>query len=653
MPNDIQPIGVIGIQGRDGSTSSLLIAENQCLEAFNIDWYKSGLGRKRGGATPLSLLTSGTAFDVGGVAALGRFVPAFDQTAAELWAIDFGLNFHRLAGGVTWASPTVLDACTATPQETVFLPFNGKLYAFYKNAHNRAHVWDGTTLRRVGLDLPAVPTVVIAAGAITDTRRYRVAWTKQVSGVTTYRSNLGPATADQVLAAKQATVSHAALPGEGETHWELYGASTSSAFGDYRLVGTATVATPSIVDNAALPSTVAPDDGENTPFPSARYAVGDDSRIIMGGAYEAATNAENAATPSVRRVWWSSPLGAGTGDDERVEITGTLNNYADLEEAITGISQPLQVVSAEATSLERGSFYVFSYDSQWKFIATGDDTNPYLKFRISGGGGCVHHKSILTAIDILGSPCIYWWSKDGPYRISTAGQEFLGQDIIDILEKVNYDATIPCHTVYHRHIHQVWFHVATGSSLYPDTRLVFDTQLGRVVEKVGVRLGWAVHQGESTKAYCSCMFSETVGATMGRKLKPYIAYTGASEVWKCDTTDTMDNGNKYQAYVDSKSYAPWGLSNKGGTSQEAMVVANAEPGVTVQLIIYTDEGAEAGPSKASLTDDSDAASATQVFAIFENSRLADSYTFRCRIGDAQPTDNTWNLQGLIVPVDPQ
>lgn len=644
---ELNPIGVMGIQGRDGSASSFLIADNQCVEAYNVDWYKSGLGRKRGGSSNLSLATIATPFSTG-TAALGRFVPAFDQTSAEMWAMDFALNFHRLAGGAAWLSPTAVDACQAAPQEVTFVPFNGKLFITYDSAHNRMHCYDPATgtIRRTSLDLPGVPTIVLAGGAVTDTRKWRVSWTKQVGGVTTYRSNLGPVTASTGLAAQQATLTRPAPPGEGETHWELWGASTSSAFGDYRLVGTAPIATTTIVDNAALPADVAPDEGENTPLPSARYVVADDARLILGGAYE--TVAENAATPSARRIWWTAAPGSGTGDDERIDIS--LSSYADLGEAITGISQPLQVVSAEATSLERGSFYVFSYDSQWKFISTGDLTVPYLKFRISGGGGCVHHKSILTAVDIVGSPAVYWWSKDGPFRISTSGQEWLGQDITDILETINYDATIPCHAVYHRTLHQVWFYVAIGTSLYPNLRLVFDTLLGRVVEKVGVRLGWAVHEGEGTKAYCSGLFSDTIGAAMGRKLKPYIGYTGANEIWKSDTSDTTDNGNKFQAYIDSKSYAPWGLGGKGGMNSEAMVLANSQQGVTVRLTIYTSEGAEAAPSDADLTDDSDAASASQVFAFFENSRMADSYSFRCRIGDAQPIDNTWNLHGLVVPI---
>jgi hypothetical protein len=645
-------VGIMGIKGRNGSDPNFLIPEGQCLEAYNVDWYRSGLGRKRGGASSLSLATSGTAF-ANGAMAIGRHVPADDQTKAEFWALDGSMVFHRLAGGVTWADVTTLDACTGSPQEAVFQSFNGKLYICYKSAHNRLHVWDGTTLRRTGLDLPAqVVTIVLAAGAVTDTRKYRIAWTKQnASGVTIERSNLSIASAQQVLAAQQATVTRTTPPGEGETHWELYAASTSSAFGDYRLQATTVIGTTTAVDNAALGTTVAPADGANTPPPSARYMVADDARIILGGAYEAATNAENAMAPKNNRVWWTSILGASdVGDDERISNTGTINNYADLEEAITGISQPMQVVSAAATSLERGSFYVFSFENQWKFIATGVANTPYLKFRITGGGGCIHHKSIVTAIDMSGNPSIYWAAQSGMYRIGVNGQEFLGEDCVDIWETVNLDATIPCHTVYYRQLRQVWFYIATGSSQYPNKRIVFDTRLGKVTDILGVRNGWSLHEGESTKAYCSCMFSDSVGASMGRKLKPYIGYSGATAIWKSDTADGDDAGTLFQAYIDSKSYAPWGLDRMGGLSNEVSVIANPSQGVTIQLTIYRGEGIEASVSTADLTDHSDAASATKVFARFDNSRLADSYSFRCRVGDAQPAQGAWNLDAVIAPV---
>lgn len=647
-----QFIGILGIKGRNASDSRFLIPDGQCLEAFNIDWFKAGLAHKRGGCASQSLASSATAF-TNGVVALGRYVPSDDQTAAEFWAIDGSRVFHRLAGSATWADVTPTDACSATPQEVNFLSFNGKLFVSYKSAHNRLHVWDGTNFRRVGLDKAGAPaSVVLAAGAITDTRKYRVAFTKQNgSGVTILRGELGTASASQALAAQQATVTRPTAPGEGETHWELWAASTSSSFGDYRLQATTVIATTTAVDNAALGSTVAPADGSNTCPPSAKYMVADQSRIIMAGAYEAATNAENAMAPKTSRVWWTEPLGAtDVGDDERVSNTGTINGYADLEEAITAISQPMQVVSASATSLERGSFYVFSYLSQWKFISTGDSHSPYLHFRITGGGGAIHHKSVRTAIDSNGNPAIYWWSpQTGPFRITVDGQQFIGEDIVDIIPTVNLDATIPCHTIYHPEKRQVWFHIATGTNLYPDTRLVFDTRLGRMTQVSGIRQGWSVHQGDATKAYCSEMFSETIGATMGRKLKPYIGFTGSTALYRCDTSDLNDAGTKFQAYLDTKSYAPWGLDRLGGTLGDPTVICAPAQGTTIRLTIYRNEGQEFQDSTADLTDHSDSGAADIVFAKFENGKLADSWSFRCRIGDAQATDDTWSLDALVVP----
>lgn len=652
----IPPIGILGIQGRNGSDSPFVVPSNQCLEAYNVDWYRSSLGAKRGGASALAI-TGGTAFS-SGVRSMGRFVPADDQTAAELFALDGAFVLKRLAGGTAFANVTLDDPITASAQEVNYVALNGKLYISYKSAHNRMHVYDPAVakVRRTSLDLPAVATLgVNVGGAVTDTRKYRIAWTKQVSGVTTYRSNLSVATASRVLAAEQVPVTRGTVPGEGETHWELYTASTSSSFGDYRLILTTVIATATVNDNQASLSglTVAPDDGANTPLPSAKYMVADDGRLIMAGAYEAVGNTENAMVPKNNRVWWTSAPGAGTGDDERVSNTGTINSYADLEEAITGLSQPMQLVSSAASSLERGSFYVFSFDSQWKFISTGTASAPYIKFRVTGGGGCIHHKSIVTAEDVNGNPSIYWASKRGMMRITTAGQEFIGEDIIDIWETINLDATIPCHSVFHADKHQVWFFIATGTSSYPNIRVVYDTRLGRVTESSGVRFGWALHEGEQTKAYCSCLFSNTISTSMGRALKPYIGYTGSTAVWKCDTTDTDDAGTAFQAYVDTKSYAPWGLGRKGGLSDEVIIVADPSPGVTVKLTIYRDEGIESLPSYASLTDTSDSAAAEQLFKKFDSSKLSDSFSFRCRVGDEQAISNTWNIDALIVPVSYQ
>lgn len=647
-------IGILDIRGRNGSDSPFVVPDWQCLEAMNIDWFRSSLGRKRGGSNAISLVSSGTNWS-NGARTLARHVPGFDQTAAEFWGIDGDRNFHRLAGSAVWASPTVLDACTANPQEANWQSFNGKLYIAYKSAHNRLHLWDGSTVRRAGLDKPSTPAAPVeTAGAVTDTRKYRIVWEKQDgSGFATDRSNPSDESPAATLVAERATVTRGTPPGEGETHWKLYAASTSTGFGDYRLVATTVIGTATAEDNnATLPDTVMDDLGANTPPPSCRYLAADDARIIMAGAYEDSTNAENAMAPSVSRVWWTSLLGlsGGVGNDERVSNTGTINSYADVEEAITGLSQPMQIVTSQASSLERGSFYVFSFQSQWKFVSTGQADGPYLRFRITGGAGCVHHKSILVAKDTAGNPCLMWLATSGVMRIGVNGQEYVGEDCIDVIGRMNLDATIPCHAVYHADIHQVWWYIAIDGASYPNYRILFDTRLGKVTEDGDVRGGWSVANGEAQKAYCSCMFSDSIGATMGRTLLPYIGYTEANEIWKCDTDDEDDNGNAFQAYIDTKSYAPWGLGRQGGMNEEAILVADPSPGTSIQLKIYWNEGASEDVSVADLTDHSDSGMAAKVFPKFEGSQLGDSMSFRCRIGDAQPIANAWALDALIVPV---
>lgn len=648
-------IGIMGIQGRNGSDNSLMIPEGQCLEAMNVNWFRCSLGGKRGGCTTIGL-TGGTAFTDGARSGY-RHVPGDNQGAAEFWTIDGALKFHRLAGGSTWADPTVLDPCTALPQEVNWQSFNGNLYVAYKSAHNRLHLWDGLTLRRVGLDLPAaIAAPTKTAGAIVaDTRKYRIAWTRQVSGITIGRSNLSVASASVTYANEQGTATRGTPPGEGETHWELYGAATATAFGDYRRIATTAIATTTAVDNSPiLDGAVAPEDGANTPPPSAKYMVADDSRIVMGGAYELAANAENAMAPSPFRVWWTSLLGSSNleaGDGERISNTGTINGFADLEEAIVGISQPMQVTSAAATSLERGSFYVFSFGSQWKFISTNDVNTAYVKFRVTGGGGSIHHKSIINAEDVNGNPAIYWASSRGIMRISTGGQEYLGEDVVDVWETINLDALIPCHAIFYSDVHQVIFYIATGTSQFPNEAIVFDTRLGRVTEASGVRFGWSRYQGDSTHAYFSVMFSESIGSSMGRKLKPHVGYVDSTAIFRCDTDDLDDAGMPFQAFIDSKSYVPWGLHRQGGTKDDAMVVADPAEDTVIYLTVYRNEGAEASrPSPVDLGDPSDSGQATLVFPKAEGSALGDSQTYRCRIGDLQASSTAWRLHAVIVPM---
>lgn len=630
------------IKGRNGYDDAFTVPQEQCADAKNVDWYGAALGRRRGGSAALSI-TGGTAFG-SGVRFLTKNVPGADQSAAELFGLDGAGLVKRLAGGTSWADVTLKDAITGNYGEANAIPFNGKLFFCCDTAVNRLHCWDGNTIRRVGLPIPAsAPTAGdVGGGAYAAvTRYYKIAWI----GPNNVRSELSAAVGFTPSGGGSAAqVTRPAAPGEQETGWIVYGSLDNANYFTVNQIGIGSTTYNDSADpyqySGATPSAT----GAHLPPPSAKYIVSDDARLIMGGAWE---TSGGEVTPYAFRIWWTPTRGASNqGDDERIEITDTIEMFDDLDQPVTGISQPVQ-----------GAFFAFSYEGQWLFTLTGDVTDAYKRTKIGGGQGCISHKSIIVAHDDAGYPSTYWMSKRGIERTGKNGNQFCSPDITDIWATVNQDATTLPHGIYHQDIHQIWWYIATGVSNTPTIKLVFDTWLGQVVDvfKLGaVRGGWSLGDGEAAKAYCSVMFSSTVGASMSKLQKPYIGYVTSTAIWKCDTADQDDAGNAFRAYIESKPYAPWGLARKGGMVQEAMLIAVAQAGVTIQLELIRDQGAETTTSTCSLAPISTGLAETHVFPQFEASMLHDAKTIKFRIGDASAVSSPqWLLDALISPMEPE
>lgn len=641
--NDSLP-ALFNIRGRNGHDSPLMLLDGQCREAMNVDWFGSALGRKRGGSNAISL-TGGTAFSSDWVRSMGRFVPSDDETAAELFAIDAAGLVKKLAGGAVWANVSMpIDTILTT--QVSFAQLNGKFYVAANTGVNRLHVYDPVSakIRRVGLALPLPPTCAnTGVGTYPATARfYRVAYTKQIAGVTVLRSELsGALSFTPSGAGLAARVTKPTTISEDETHWEVYGSADNNLF---FLLSTIVVGTTTY-DDSTVPSAydgdTPPDSGSYMFPPSCKFVVADDGRIIMAGAHSA-TAGVGGVPPSVRRVWWTAPTGSSDiGDDERVIITTDVKSYSDIDEAVSGLSQPVN-----------GAFRVFSYRGQWAFVPTGTPENPYSRYRVTGGAGCISHNSITVAKDASGSPATYWWAANGPYRSGDSGQQYLGQDILDIVSRVNKTSATPIHALYHEEKHQVWFHIPVDGSNIPNMRVVFDTFLGRVVESDAgfsqVRFGWSVHTGAGADAYCSCMFSATIGTAMSFDLKPYTSYPGGS-IFMCDTTDLDDEGITYQSYIDGKPMASWGLGKLGGLNSQPTLIANVSPGVTIQLIVSRDEGAEKGYSTVDLSPTSLGEQETMVFPQFGDAALTQANMVSLRVGDASAIANTWNLHAVVLP----
>jgi len=68
--------------GRNGSDPPWAIAETECADAVNVDWFGATLARKRGGADAITMTSSPFTGQI--VSTLDRHVPGTDLTAAEL-----------------------------------------------------------------------------------------------------------------------------------------------------------------------------------------------------------------------------------------------------------------------------------------------------------------------------------------------------------------------------------------------------------------------------------------------------------------------------------------------------------------------------------------------------------------------------------------
>lgn len=625
--------------GRNGADPPLALPPTQCVEALNVDWFEGTVAHRRGGSDSVSL-TGGTSF-ASGLQTLIRHVPGSDETAAELWGVDGAALVKRLTGGTSWADITLADAIATNPQHVVGVSLNGKLFLFYDSTQDRPHVYDPAVskVRRMGFVDPTTGPTVADGGGVgayaATPRYYRIRWL-QLNGTIVVRrsepSNSQSFTPDGSHA--NATVTRPTAASEDETHWEVEASTDDTTY--YRLsqivIGTTTYA------DTAAPSTYSSNTvsdaiGTYTPPTSGKYGITDGNRLLFAGAWE--TGGKNS------RIWFTPVLGSSDqGDDERIVSTTTQKNFVDLNENdggfITGLGPPLE-----------GAPFAFKYRQTWKLVPTGDVSTPYLPRRRSDQVGCIAHKTICMARDQAGNPSLYFLSPDGPYRIGNNGIEYLGRDIEDIWATVNLGAsTVVAHGVYYQTIHQIWWWVATGSSNDPDTRIVYDVLLGKVVEGDRVRGGWAKHTGDAAGARCSVMFANTLGASMSRDLKPYFGRSTGTTLFKGNTSSNTDNSSTFQAYVTPRPLAIDG--HRFGIGQ-SIVTAKAGSATLTQTIIR-DYGVETVTATVSLAA---SGSETRVVRKIEGSDMSQAKALQTQIGDGSAIDQTWTIDALAIPITKQ
>lgn len=634
-----QALVIARLKGRDGSTpSELAIPADKAKEMTNVDLYRAVFARKRNGCQAVfGETTSEEATGI--IASLISHVPGADETAREFWKVSTTPLVQRLAGGVAWSSPSLIDAPNANYYDVFGVSFNGKLYLFYNSAQDRLHVWDTSTVRRVGLATPAAATVANSAGAGTypaTLRYYRVAYT-EVSGSTIVRRSLSSAAVSFTPdgAHLNATITKPAAITEGETHWEIYVSPDGNL---YFLLATVVVGTGTYTDTAdpfaAIGGTPIPLDGAHT-FPvSAKYGLVDGNRLILAGSWE--------TTTATSRVWFTPRLGSGEGDSERIPDTVDQENWIDLDEkdgdAITGLGGPFE-----------GMPIVFKYRHIWGLRATGAPDAPYQPLIISKVVGSIRQQMVVMAEDENNDPAIYFWSHRGPYRFGIRGLQYLGEDLKDIIERVNLDATtVTGFAVHHSDKHQIWYWLSVDTGNAPTLLAIFDTRLGEPDEDNQVRDGWTIFDGVIADARCAVMFSKTLGTSMSRTLKPYIGSSTVATLLRGDS-GLLDNGAAYAGLVTLPEKHLSGLT-RYSTVDQVIVTGSAGPH-TFQVQMSRDYGCETRTSDVTMSAETGDQTRTQ--KTIEAAFQADAKSVGARIGDLCPTGEPWTIDALVIQYEPK
>lgn len=620
--------------GRNGYDAPWAIKDTECVDAVNVDFYKSRMGNKRSGM--FAPTTTGTT-RTGTTSSLFRHVPSTDETLAELWAVDDAATpiIERLAAGTVWSAPTLKDAPTGNGWDFTAASINGKLMLAYKSAQGRLHCWDGSTVRRTGLPTPAAPAITnTGSGTYAAViRYYRVRWTVQSGGVTIRRSE--PSTYAGFTPSATGTaarVTQPAVASEGETHWEVEVSTDSFTF---YLLSAVVIGTTTYDDSAATTTysagTLSDVTGKYTLQKSYKFIAADQNRLLGFGSH--------TTTDKQGRIEISAVIGSSNvGDEERVDTT--INSYIDLDENDSGVATGL-------AGPVFGAYFAFKDRQTWQLTATGVTTQPYRQEAISKSIGAISHHAICRGEDKNGNSALYWMSHRGPYRWSINGLEYIGRNVEDYVNPggtatINLAATKSvARAVYHADKRQVWMWWATGSSNDCNNCFFFDVQTN----------GWSrVPSGDLlANVRCATLFANTLGASMSRDLKPYVGQTGGTvRIWKGDT-GTDDNGTTFQAYVITKAIEPGGPGFAGSVG-DSLLLAKAGSGVTITDTVTADYGVQTQTGTAVLTLTADEGSATRVTRRIEGSALNGVSFVQHQIGDAAAVSNGWTLDRLIIPL---
>lgn len=607
------------------------IGLDQVVLAQNVEFFNAPLGERRGGMEPIDLGTSAIA-SKDTIVHMNTHLPkqelvkdsqlfVFGASEGASMALSYrDKNFAWHDVSIPNTPVTTFPTALKISSQSI----HGKLYVMYRSAVDRAHVWDGSTLRRIGVAPPTgTPTAADnGSGSLTGQRLYRLRAIVKVSGVTTLRSE----PSDEVDFTPSGTGSGVLVdwsgltaPGDGETHWEL---EASSGDGNFYILTTLTLATTSYTDTTADPTDFAvgelsADIGDYEVVPSYKFVKADQDRLIFANQWE---DDEKGSRVAWTPVWKAT----GVGNDER--IPADTDNFFDLDWSdggdITGISDPLN-----------GSFYVFKYQRIYKVQRTGRADQAYEPFLVSTAHGAVEG-SVISGIDEFGRGCVYFLDPaTGPMRVGTGGVQYL-KNIRGTWRRMNVSAAnIFAHGVYYPDKQQVLWWLSVDGADTPNIRLRLQVSEVRSDDDSTQR-GWSIDTGDITEAYCSTIVpqlvdDESAGSVVLASI-PYAGFNGANKVQVTDVNST-DNGATFQARIVTRPYLVAGLLNRWGAMTAALLAQpNSDATVTIDVKCIRDFGKETNFVNTDFVPDS---TETSVIKVFDNLRMSEAKSIQFEFAD--------------------
>jgi hypothetical protein len=603
---------------------------------MNVEFFYSSMGERRLGCETVdisgSLLDSQTE-----TVHLSEWFPTNDAQESYVWAmtavpgVSVKIAYRDLTG--TWNPVTPRDAVSPlSPMifNVIAQPFNAKDFFAYQSPVDLLHVWDGSTLRRVGLPAPPPVTAVnygMPTPPMTLTRYYRVRIIRKVGTQIVLRSE--PSTVLTFVPSgsqDSAQLTMPTPPDGSETHWEIEASFDNANF--YR-VQTQALNVLTYIDGVQDTETYSAEGplseavGAYLLFPSGKFLLIDGDRLIVAGHW---TNPDLQS-----RVMWSpSSNDPGVGNDERLPIVTTgglpiasfkdLNNYDG--GGLTGMSRTVN-----------GTFYVFKWSAIYQMTRTNDVTNAYTVIQLSSNAGPrgAIEGSIVPGTDEYGQPCIYFLDPFlGPSRIGNMGMERIeGQRTT--WKSVNTTADlVTARSVYYPDKQQIIWWVAYQGSNTPT--LCLKLQTTELQDQSGFAgRGWSQADGLIAKATAVSQVTEVVSLNGNPQMsrRPYIGLSTPLFLQRCDTGDT-DSGANYTAEILTRPYIVAGIMNQWEVMAGALL-ADINANASVQVQVIRDYGVE---TKAPIvTALAPVGGETQVIRQFDDLNMAEAYAIQFRFSD--------------------